>query len=182
MSPTKTPVSRGARRTAGGAGFSLVEVMISAAFLLVIALGVLPLFTRSMINNQSGAASTTVSNFARSRVEDFNQRPWDTDDLTVDAGSEKLFNEYYSENDEVWKAGVAPVGDNALWTRVTRVRDYNNSALDDSILDAAEALPAGTATEAIHFKEIVVRVQQGSGNGSLFGPAKTLTLRALKAQ
>lgn len=176
-------VLRGPRLPRRGAnGFSLIEVMISAAFLLVIALGILPLFTRSLINNQSGASSTTVSNFARSRLEDFNQRPWDSDDLTVDAGSEKVFTQYYSENDAVWKGGVPPATDNALWTRVTTVRDYNNSALDDGVLDPTEALPAGSAVEAIHFKEIVVRVQQGAGTGNLFGPAKSLTLRTLKAQ
>ena len=58
-----------ARAVGAEAGFSLLEVLIAAVLMLVIAVGVLPLFTRAMTASLSGNDSSQASNFGRSRLE-----------------------------------------------------------------------------------------------------------------
>lgn len=59
-----------ARRRSGEAGMSLVEVTIAAAILLVVSIGVLPLFTRAIVNNRSGYDSNQASHLVRTSLED----------------------------------------------------------------------------------------------------------------
>ena len=47
-------------------GFSLIEVMVASFFLLVVMLGVLPVFTRSLVTNQMAYDNTRAAAFARS--------------------------------------------------------------------------------------------------------------------
>ena len=67
-------------------GLSIVEVMIAAALLLIIALGILPLFSRSIISNRQGLDSTEVSNMARTQMEEYAQLPFNHLMLTVPDG------------------------------------------------------------------------------------------------
>lgn len=185
ISPSGTAGDRRQRRNRGvSPGFSLIEVLIAGAILLVVALGTLPLFTRAMISNKSGAESTSVSNFARERLEEFNQLPFDSPDLTIDAGTSKVFDEYYSLQDKRWKDytnTTIPTTDPAGWTRTTTVRQYSVTALDDGKLDPAEALGPTALPINVHFKEIVVAVQSARLGGPL-GPGKRIALRILKSQ
>jgi type II secretory pathway pseudopilin PulG len=163
------------------AGFSLVEVLIAAALLLFITLGVLPLFTRSMVDNNSGAESTQVANMARSRLEQFYQLPFNSTEMTITGGTENVFTDYYSLNERVWKVGTPPNDGSDLvgWTRIATVRQYSVNALDDEILDPGEALPAGTDPSRIHFKELEI-VVRGLRQSTVLGPSKQITLRGLK--
>lgn len=169
---------RGAAR-----GFTLIEVLIGLFFLLVIALGVLPIFVRSSIENIAGKEATEVTNFGRSELEEFRELPFDSPNLTIDAGSEKVFDEYFSVADKKWKPGLPPTdgSDRARWTRNTVVRQFGAGALDDGKLDAAEALPAGTDPGLIHIKEIHITLDS-TREGAGIGPAKGTELTILKAQ
>ncbi len=170
------PYSPGRSRPA----FSLIEVLIAAALLLIIALGVLPLFTQAMVSNTAGNESTQVSNFARSRLEEYQQLPLNGASLTVPIGSTELtVEDYYSFADEAWKSGPEPAGDPARWSRTTVVRQYGVSALDDGILTPDEALDGGTEESFVHFKEVEVTVRGGRAGGVL-GPSKAIILRLLK--
>jgi len=65
------------QRREGEAGFSVIEGLIAAALLLIITVGVLPLFSRSILNNLKGNDSTRQSNgvvdeFERSTALPFN--------------------------------------------------------------------------------------------------------------
>ena len=61
---------RAARATPGPeAGFSLIEALIATGILLMIAIGIIPLFASSILNNTRGADSTTATNFSRSQLE-----------------------------------------------------------------------------------------------------------------
>lgn len=162
-------------------GFSLIEVLIAATLLLFIALGVLPLFTRSMIDNNSGAEATKVANMARSRLEQLYQLPFNSVEMTITGGTENILDQYFSENDHQWKDGVPPNdgSDLVMWTRVATIRQYAVNALDDQELDPAEALPAGTDPSRIHLKELEI-VVQGLRASTVLGPAKQITLRGLK--
>ena len=163
-------------------GFSLIEVLVASTILLVVAVGILPLFASSIKSNQSGNDSTQVANFARERLERFIELPFNSTDMTIDAGSEKTFTEYFSLADRIWVAGAAPADDPALWTRTTVVRQYPVEALEDGQLDpASEALAAGSSPAIVHIKQVEVQVDSTREAGA-FGPGKRITLRTLKAQ
>jgi hypothetical protein len=180
-------------------GFTLVEVLVAGALLLVITLGTLPLFTRALRDNRSGAESTEVSNVARSALESFFQLPWDSPRIVLAAGdlsggTTKALGDYYSLNDDRWKACAAalpdcdpancsvPADDPARWMRVTCVRQFGNEDVtDDGVLSDDEALAFDADPSLVHLKEIVVRVQ-GARQSPVFGPAKRITVRTLKSQ
>jgi hypothetical protein len=188
-----------AMRRSGAAGFSLVEVLVAGALLMVITLGTLPLFTRSLSENRSGAESTEVSNVARSQLEEFFQLPWDAPRMVLlaadlNGGTVKAFGDYYSLADSRWKVCVSampdcepascdvPVADPARWTRVTCVRQFSNTDVtDDGELTDDEALAFDAVPSRVHLKEIVVRVR-GARQSAVFGPAKRITVRTLKSQ
>jgi type II secretory pathway pseudopilin PulG len=159
---------------------SIVEVMIAAALLLVIALGILPLFTRSIISNRQGLDSTEVSNMARTQMEEYTQLPFNHLLLTVpDGETELVLEQHYSENDDRWKPGADPAGgDNALFTRTTTIRQFGIDLAAASGLTAA--IPGGSSPATIHLKEIQVNVL-GQAGGPL-GPQKQITTRVFKSQ
>ena len=181
-------------------GFSLIEVLVAGALLMVIALGTLPLFTRALRDNRSGAESTEVSNVARSQLEEFFQLPWDAPKLVLVAGDPnggtiKVFGDFYSNADQRWKPCdaplpvdcdpancIVPAADPARWTRTTCIRQFSNDDVtDDGVLADDEALAFDADPSQIHLKEIVVRAR-GAGQSAVFGPAKRLTVRTLKSQ
>jgi prepilin-type N-terminal cleavage/methylation domain-containing protein len=166
---------RGCRPRIGDAGFSLIEVLVAALLFLLVALGVLPLFTRSMVANQSGADATRVSQLALSHLEELGAPPFDG--APVDPGSSE---EHFSENERVWKPGaVSTSGDRVLWTRATRITQHSMSDLDaDGVLD--DPLPVGADESTIHFKLIEVRVGMTRESGSVHGRRPDLVLRAIR--
>ena len=172
------------RARSGGAGFSLIEVLIAMVILLIIAVGIMPVFTQASVSNVSGNDSTRVSNFARDRAEEVVQYPFNSTEMTITAGSEAQLppgGEYFSARDEVWKPGAPTAGDPGPFTRTTIIRQYHVEALEDGVLDIAEALPAGAAPGDIQLKEIEVTIEGTRVLGSTLGPAKRLTVRVLKA-
>jgi len=50
------------------AGFSFIEALIATGIMLIIAVGIIPLFASSVLNNTRGADSTTATNFGRSEI------------------------------------------------------------------------------------------------------------------
>jgi hypothetical protein len=163
----------------GDLGMTLLEVMMASLLFLAVSLGVIPMFTQSLVSNTSGNDSTKAANFARARAEELMQLPFNHRDLTVEAGSAKTLEEYCSSNDPVWHPFPVPNGLQPAWTRSTIVRQYNVDALADNVVDIDEALPAGTDPSFVHLKEIAVAVEQG---GVFFtSSAKTITVRTLRA-
>ena len=167
-------------RRARQVGLSIVEVTIAAALLLVIALGILPLFTRSIISNRQGLDSTEVSNMARTQMEEYVQLPFNHTMLTVpDGTSELVVEQHYSEKDDKWKVGKDPAGgDNALFVRTTRIRQFG---IDPSAVSGlTAAIQGGEPATTIHLKEIQINVL-GHAGGPL-GPQKQITVRVFKSQ
>lgn len=78
------------RRTSPQAGFSLVEGLVAMAILLIVVLGMIPLFTQSMVNNVAGRHMTMASNFAADFFENRIQKPFNNEELTMDVGSKGL--------------------------------------------------------------------------------------------
>jgi Tfp pilus assembly protein PilV len=163
------------RRRRGSAGFSFIEVVIASLLMLMIAVSVLPMFTEAAASNETGREYTDVANFARSRAEEFGQLPFNAEPVTITSGTSRIHDEYYSATSRKWLAGTTPTApDRALWLRRTTIRQFE--AKDTSL---TTPLPAGTEALRIHVKEVQVEVR-GASVGSLFGPAKSITVRALK--
>jgi prepilin-type N-terminal cleavage/methylation domain-containing protein len=177
--------SRSLDRACGSRGFSLVEMLVASMLLLVVVLGVIPLFVRSIISNSGGNDYTRLSNFSKSKVEELFQLDFSNAQLTIPAGqTETSIDEYWSEAEKKWKPGAAPAGVTPPWTRTTVIRQYNISAVDQTLdnfdFEKSEAVDGNTAAEAVHLKELIVTVQ-GMRGGPL-GPRRDLVLRTLKAK
>jgi hypothetical protein len=149
-------------------------------------IGVLPLFTKSMSNNVEGNQLTEVTNRARMHIEELMAMPIDAAELTVPDGDAELVEvDLFSPTEERWVDEEA-YGDaqEPLFTRTTRVRQFNMSAVSNVDLEFAEdeALPGGTPASQVEIKEIVVRVNTGRPTFlSLMGRQKAVTLRVMKS-
>jgi type II secretory pathway pseudopilin PulG len=172
----------------GAAGFSIIEALIAAAILLIIALGLLPLFSRSISDNVSGNDASQATNGGRTELEELLLVPFNNDRMTVPGGAamaqtrEDLtagLTDKTGDSDEAWwpdpgpgVTGHGPV----LWKRTSEVRQYTISDLADGTLDTP--LPGGTQSTYIHLKELTVTVENPKKN--LFGNGQGITLRVLK--
>ncbi|MEM7480605.1 MAG: hypothetical protein AAF481_05485 [Acidobacteriota bacterium] len=184
---------RARRPSRGEAGIGLVEALIAMALLLVVAISILPLFTRSMSNNVAGSQSTQIANQARRQLESLYQLPFNNQALEITAGSERLTTDYFSsgdpkvEGDEYWTA-TAPSGTaRTVWTRDTTIRQYSlGGTVTDSDADGVldfipgledsddpgdddygyfdSPLDAGTDRGFIHIKEVEVLLQYSEGD------------------
>jgi hypothetical protein len=159
-------------------GFSFVETLVAAGLLLIITLGILPLFTSSIRSNDTGREYTMVSNGARSRAEELFQLPFNSPTLTITTGTSRTIADYYALDERAWKTGgqaeAYTNGDIAQFLRTAVIRQYSLDNLNDP-------KPAGTDPESIHIKEIVVTVE-GVDPATTFGSKKTATLRLYKAE
>jgi len=179
----------GPKAVNGESGTSLVEAVLASLILMLIAVGILPMFTRSMASNVAGSDSTYVSNMATERTEEFLQLNFDADPLRLaDGATSRVYNEVYirdypsstsSAYEEVWIDGtLADVAaeDRALWTRVTTIRQFSITDLTTPIAGTPGTDPNG----AVHVKEIEVAVA-GLREGGPAGVSKQITVRALKS-
>ncbi len=169
------------------AGFSIVEALIAAAILLIIALGLLPLFTRSINDNVSGNDATQATNVGRSHIEDLLHLPINNEKLKVpDAGTVGELKESWTAGDlqktgdadeRWWKDPVSADHGPVLWTRTTRVTLYDISDLEDGVLN--NPLNGSSSTSAtISFKQVQVVVENPKKN--LLGNGQGITLQMIK--
>lgn len=178
---------QGADARSSMAGFSVVESLIAALILMIIALGIIPLFARALRDNTAGADATQASNHGRARLEEYQQLPFNNQDLALPPGALAL------NRDESWAQGVRDdVGDDdegwwpgtpsdrglLLWHRTTTVRQYGMNDLDDARL--GDPLPGGTQPAFVHLKEIEVRLESERPVESPLGPGRRITFRVLK--
>lgn len=159
-------------------GFSLIEGLVAGGLMLIIALGILPLFTRSMINNVGGSDFTQVSNAAKSRAEELFELPFDSQLLAITTGTDRVLEEYLSQRDKVWKPGVeadaVADSDLALARRTATIRQFN-------INDLASPLDNSAPPGSVQIREITVQVRSTRA-GSPLGPGKRTAIRLFKSQ
>ena len=174
-----------ARGRVAESGFSMIEALIAAAILLIIALGLIPLFARSIVDNNSGNDATQATNHGKTQLEELIQVPFNNQKLDVPGGStESQAVETWTQGDaaktgdanEGWWATPSGKG-RSLWTRTTRVRQYNISDLDDGTLDNPQE--GGTQPTFVHLKEVEVQLDNAK-SGSLLGGGPAQTARVLK--
>lgn len=175
----------------GDAGFSIIEALVAAAILLIIALGLLPVFSRSINDNVTGDDATQATNASRTQVEDLLQMPFNNTQLVIPAGSTvSTAKDYYTRG--VYDAGTAnyEIGSPTegwatdasgrgpvLWNRTTTVQQYAIGDLDDGKLDTP--LDGGIDTSYVHLKQIQVQIDNPKKD--LFGNGQGITLTILKS-
>ena len=177
------------RRRSGdaAAGFSVIEVMIAAAIFLIICIGMLPLFTRSINSNLIGNDYMNATNHGRSGLEVFHQLDFASPAMTVDPGVDKKeVVSFWSQGvlaktgDEKWLAAAPTDGSQVLWNRTSTLRQYGVNALIDGNIETSEALVGGPDATFVHLKEIRMQIESTRGGGPI-GGGKRVTLRVLKA-
>jgi len=179
-------------------GFTVIEGLVATAILLIVAIGILPLFANSIANNSRGSDSTTASNFSKTVVENLAQVPFNGVDVTIAGGStQKLVSEW-------WKPGAGPINDMTqgwqatpptgttftTWTRSTSVQQYGVAdVLNTGSL--VTPLDGGTQPNFVQLKLITVTVQSskintvntlgGGHQGALLGGGENIVLQMIKA-
>ena len=141
------------------AGFSLVEVLIATALLLLIVIGLIPLFTRSMLNNVEGDEATRATNVAVDNFERLLSLPFDSLPMSLPAGvAITTQDDALLLNTNQWHdAGSIPAGDHARYLRTTTVQQFNISdLLDNGTLD--NPLPGGWTPSQVHIKVVDIQV------------------------
>jgi type II secretory pathway pseudopilin PulG len=180
------PVVRRGRREAG---FSVVEGLVAAAILLIIAIGLLPLFTRSILNNARGSDYTQATSHAASDLEDLQRLPFDNNDILLAPAASALdraqftsasFGDGHPVTKTDWGAGAPPVGNKPLWVRNTEVMQFGISALDDGVIKDEEALPGGTAPIFVQLKQVEVEMVSGKADSAM-GGISPVRFRLLKS-
>ncbi len=177
------------------AGFSLIEALIAAALLGFIAISILPLFLRAMVNNKQGSDSTVVTTFSKTNLESLDAIPFDGAAVTIPPGSTSLVvvDWYAQQSTKVggtngqWivtctgtTASCAttspPIGQGlVLWKRTTTVQQYN---VNDLTFQNPE--DGATSSDFVHLKRIQVVVQRPLPGMSLTA-GKAITLQLLRA-
>lgn len=191
-------------------GFSLIEAMIAALVLGVLAIGILPLFTQAMVNNKQGSDSTVVTTFGKSDLETLQPVPFDVDaapltdaSMTIPVGQTSLVVvDWYAQQSSTQVGGTngqwivtckgstascattaAPANQGlVLWRRTTTVEQFN---VND--LTFANPEVGGTSPDFVHLKRIKVVVQRAQVglNQPLLNPAtagKSITLQYLRSE
>jgi Tfp pilus assembly protein PilV len=180
---SRAPRSRPSRPDAG---FSLIEALIAAVILLIIALGLIPLFARSIRDNAVGADATQATNHGKAELEECLQLPFNNQKLAIPgAATVAAAVESWALGDpaqlgdanEGWVTG-APTNKGVLvWTRTTSVRQYNISDLEDNGA-LTTPLPGNAQPIFVHLKE--VEVEMDGDRGPVLGGGRHAVYRVLK--
>ena len=160
-------------------GFSMIEALIAAAIIGVVAIGVLPLFTRAMVDNMAGADYTRVTNYAKSKEEDFSRIPYLQQTIQLPVGQTQLMStEYMDPATQYWVA-TKPSNPLAVWTRVTTLTQYNLFDTDDDQTFNNPISGGAVGIDAVQVIQAQVQVKSVSPIGPLGGRRTTL-VRYLK--
>ena len=161
-------------------GLSLVEALIAVALIGLIAVGIIPMFTRAMSDNLAGADYTRVTNFAKSKEEDFSRMTFNQQAIQLTTGNDLMSTEYMDPANLQWSQ-TKPSSLLAIWTRNTDISQYSiNDSDSNGNYSFTNKLASGTSPLAIHVRQSQVQVQSSSAAGPL-GARRATTIRYLKA-
>lgn len=139
-------------------GFSLIEVLIGAGIFLFVVIGILPMFTRAITDNTAGADYTQLSNNTKSKAEELNRIPFNTTSVNLTAGTTLVTREIWSKSTG-WITAPATIPATAVWLRTTTIRQYGIGDISPGDKLFNNPLPFDASSNAVHLKEIEVRVQ-----------------------
>ncbi len=140
------------------AGFSIVEGLVAAALLLIIAVSILPMFTRALQNNLAGGRASQLSTFATADIESANQGTINRDEwdlLGTTDGVVSLDRQYWDTGpqfndgapdhvgDEQWRADRDDSQGLVLFWRDTSIRKF--SLADLQVLASVDGSTGGVS-------------------------------------
>lgn len=185
-------------------GMSLIEVLIAVLIMTVVALGIIPLFTRSIRQNREGGNYTNLTNVARSALEEVKGLDLNSPQLKIaNASTVRNMYQYYDTATRTWFSwdvagagtwqdlgGLPTALDNgalpaappstAVWYRTITVEQFLSADLtDDGVLD--HPLLGSTDAMDVHLKRIRVAVRPMWGAESIFGRPTPVSLEVIKA-
>ena len=161
------------RSRTGEAGFSMIEALIATAVLLIIAIGMIPLFARSMINNALGNDYTQASAHGLTGLEKDWKMPPESVDLGVAQRAQYVQKGLAGGSpvtDLDWSYTAPASADSIVWMRTTQVRLFPISALEDGEFAAAEAVPIGSSTATWQVMETTTLMDSGKVTSGKKGP------------
>ncbi len=119
------------------AGFSLVEVLLASALLLVVVVSIMPLFSRALQSNAIGGQASAMATFSMEDLEEGNQATVDHAEWKLGGSGGTMVDdalvfakEYWSgaAEDQLGDGGWQPdnsSGDLFLWERSAKVRKHS---------------------------------------------------------
>ena len=181
--------------TARDAGFSLIEALIAAALVLMITLGVMPLFTHAVVQNVSGKESTISTNYSRSTTEELIGLPLDREEVRTELSETERELCYSYEHPDGWKEvpdcnPENDPNDYPAWARTTLIRQYNINEIYDG--DTAAGNPTfknpilGYAVgndrldSFVHIRELMVITEGQREEGSPLGKGRRVDMVELR--
>lgn len=173
-------------------GLSLIEVLIAAAILLVVSLGIAPLLLRARADNVRGWEATTVTSHLKTTLDSVLEFDFTSPGLRVPAhGTEQTTIDFWTagkrevirDPDEGWCADPAGRGA-VVWTRTVRVRQFHLRDLgnpgDPANTPFDEPLAGDTSPDFVHLKEIRVGIR-GTRRGGALGAGQSYSITMYKA-
>jgi type II secretory pathway pseudopilin PulG len=160
-------------------GLSLVEALIAVALIGLVAVGIVPMFTRAMSDNLAGADYTRVTNFAKTKEEDFSRLPFNQATIQPAIGQTDLMSTEYMDPSTLQWSTTAPTTLLNYWTRNTDISQYGINDTDDDQMFNSK-LAGGSSPLMVHIMQAQVQVQSSS-QLSPAGVRRTTTIRYLKA-
>jgi hypothetical protein len=159
------------------AGFSLIEGLIGAGILLIVMIGLIPLFTRAITDNTAGSDYTREAQYAKSRIEDFAKTPLGVGPYVIAPGTtQTVIDEYLDPTTQTWQPIVGSPPAKAEWRRTSTVTGYAISVpftigtpVDGSVAPAFEQIVV-----------VVKNLEGGTGIGPLL-QRKSTTVAFLKS-
>ncbi len=177
---TRSNISK--RRPRSARGFSIVEVLVAAGILLVILLGLLPIFTRSAMSNSSGNQYTQLTNAAKSELERLADLPIDSAEIVVPNGNTELVTtQYYSGSQSQWVDNATLGSEEPIWNRKVTVRQCDLSGYTNG---RCSTLLSGGVNPPAQLRQIDIEVSPGRTGTTtalaLLGLSKKVTLSTIK--
>lgn len=184
-----------ADRDRPSSGFSLIELLIAAGLMMVIMIGTIPLFMRSVTDNMAGRESTHATNWSRSRLESVNGLPLDREMYEISGLATARQDHVYWDGD-VWVStpcpdvpaptcGAPDPTFHPVWEQQLMLRQYNiKRPLDLApgtvrFFDPADALPGDTEPIFVHVREFGSRVASRKQSGAL-GQQKAINITQVR--
>jgi len=197
-SPYRQPRGPMVWRGRAAGGYSLIEVIFATFLLLIVAISIIPMFTRALQSNLAGGRSSAMATFAASDMEVVNQKIIDHGDYDlVGTNFVSVATQYWNlGKDDTEGEGNKQLGDEVwqddnstgmiLWQRTTEVRKYAVSDILPIVDTSGTALvgygenprifdlPLKPSEEgAKHLVEFRVQIQP---YGESFGVGKRMTI------
>jgi hypothetical protein len=148
------------RSRSAEAGFSLVETLIASVIILVILVGVLPLFERSRLNIVQGNDASNVTNATVDGLENWLSLPFNGQDVTLTAGDTLTRTDFWLLDGNRWVPDMTIFpADRSQYTRTLTLDQFNISDISDdpgtvSQLEDDEREPFDTPPGQVHLKRI----------------------------